>query len=96
MFAYHKEYESDRIKLKLHRSLMEVVGNEITNERLLEELELDLDEQIAGLSKNGVLVLPLLHPSTINQIIKQLNYRHYWVTSTVPTNTEVWLTYHFD
>jgi len=96
MFMYHKEYESDRVKLKLHRSVMDVLRNEITDERLLEELELDMDEQIAGLSKNGVLVLPLLHPYAINQIIKQLNYRHYWVTSTVPTERGLWLTYHFE
>lgn len=96
MFAYQKEYESDRVKLKLHGSIMNVIEQEITDERMLEELELDLDEQIAELSKNGIIVLPLLTAPTVNQIIKQLNYRHYWVTATTFTGAEIWLTYHFD
>ena len=90
------EYKSDINKLKLYNSIMSIIQKEIGNGRLYEEIELDLDEQIANLSRNGIVSLPILSHSSVNEIIKSMNVRHYWVHSTVIVNNEIWLTYYYD
>lgn len=93
---YMIEYKSDINKLKLYNSIMSIIQKEIGNGRLYEEIELDLDEQIANLSRNGIVSLPLLSHSSVNEIIKFMNIRHYWVRSTAIVNNEIWLTYYYD
>lgn len=94
-FSYHKTYDTDDIKVKLHHNICHYVTVHLpTGERELFELE--LDEQIAQLSENGVLVLPIVPPLTVNQVIHQLNFCHYRVTSVQNIQNKLWLTYHFD
>lgn len=94
-FSYHKTYDTDDIKVKLHHNICHYVNMYLAVDKR-EQFELDLDEQVSQLSENGVLTLPMVPPSVVNQVIHQLNFCHYRVTSVQLVHEQLWLTYHFN
>lgn len=81
---------------KLYQFLLKILPQVSEYER--EELELTLDEAVDAMVKgvNGVFTFPSIDPNIIQLVIKALNTVHLRVTSVVPAEDKVWITWVID
>lgn len=81
---------------KLYQFLLKILPQVSEYER--EELELELDEAVDAMVKgvNGVFTFPSVDPHIIQLVIKALNTVHLRVTSVVPVEDKVWITWVID
>lgn len=81
---------------KLYQFLLKILPQVSEYER--EELELELDEAVDAMVKgvNGVFTFPSVEPRIIQLVIKALNTVHLRVTSVVPVDDKVWITWTTD